>query len=119
MLAFSIFIVHRRLIVSIDIWGHVGAIMGASGPSGNGDAPTMPLTDVIVRNAKPTGKTCKLSDERGLYLEVSPTGSKWWRLKYRFDGKEKRLALGVYPDVGHEGCSGAPGGGPQAPRQWR
>ena len=60
----------------------------------------MPLTDVIVRNAKPTGKTCKLSDARGLYLEVSPTGSKWWRLKYRFDGKEKRLALGVYPDVG-------------------
>ena len=60
----------------------------------------MPLTDVIVRNAKSTGKTCKLSDERGLYLEVSPTGSKWWRLKYRFDGKEKRLALGVYPDVG-------------------
>ncbi|HWB33598.1 MAG TPA: integrase arm-type DNA-binding domain-containing protein [Acidobacteriaceae bacterium] len=60
----------------------------------------MPLTDVLVRNAKPTGKTRKLSDERGLYLEVSPTGSKWWRLKYRFDGKEKRLALGVYPDVG-------------------
>jgi hypothetical protein len=60
----------------------------------------MPPTDVIVRNAKRTGKTCKLSDERGLYLEVSPTGSKWWRLKYRFDGKEKRLALGVYPDVG-------------------
>jgi hypothetical protein len=60
----------------------------------------MPLTYVIVRNAKPTGKTRKLSDERGLYLEVSPTGSKWWRLKYRFDGKEKRLALGVYPDVG-------------------
>ncbi len=60
----------------------------------------MPLTDVIIRNAKPTGKTCKLSDERGLYLEVSPTGNKWWRLKYRFDGKEKRLALGVYPDVG-------------------
>ena len=60
----------------------------------------MPLTEHNVRNAKPTGKTCKLSDERGLYLEVSPTGSKWWRLKYRFDGKEKRLALGVYPDVG-------------------
>jgi len=60
----------------------------------------MPLTDVVVRNIKQTGKTCKLSDERGLYLEVSPTGSKWWRLKYRFEGKEKRLALGVYPDVG-------------------
>ena len=60
----------------------------------------MPLTDVVVRKTKPSGKTCKLSDERGLYLEVSPSGNKWWRLKYRFDGKEKRLALGVYPDVG-------------------
>ncbi len=60
----------------------------------------MPLTDVVVRKAKSSGKTSKLFDERGLYLEVSPTGSKWWRLKYRFDGKEKRLALGVYPDVG-------------------
>jgi integrase len=100
MLAFSSFSVPCRLVASIDIWGHVGAIMGASDLPEPGDAPTMPLTDVIVRNAKPTGKTCKLSDQRGLYLEVSPTGSKWWRLKYRFDGKEKRLALGVYPDVG-------------------
>lgn len=60
----------------------------------------MALTDVSVRNTKPTGKTIKLFDERGLYLEVSPSGGKWWRLKYRFDGKEKRLSLGVYPDVG-------------------
>jgi hypothetical protein len=59
----------------------------------------MPLTDTAVRNAKPSGKPFKLYDERGLYLEVSPTGGKWWRLKYRFDGKEKRLSLGVYPDV--------------------
>ena len=59
----------------------------------------MPLTDTAVRNAKPGTKTIRLFDERGLYLEVSPTGNKWWRLKYRFDGKEKRLALGVYPDV--------------------
>ena len=60
----------------------------------------MPLTDVVVKKAKPSGKTCNLFDERGLYLQVSPTGSKWWRLKYRFDRREKRLALGVYPDVG-------------------
>jgi integrase len=40
-----------------------------------------------------------LFDERGLYLEISPAGGKWWRLKYRFGGKEKRLSLGVYPDV--------------------
>jgi len=59
----------------------------------------MPLTDTAVRNAKPGEKTIKLFDERGLYLEVSPAGGKWWRLKYRFDGKEKRLSLGVYPDV--------------------
>ena len=59
----------------------------------------MPLTDVTIRNAKPGEKTVKLFDERGLYLEISPTGGQWWRFKYRFDGKEKRLALGVYPDV--------------------
>jgi integrase len=60
----------------------------------------MPLTDVVIRRAKAEGKTIKLSDERGLYLEISPNGGKWWRLKYRFEGKEKRLSLGVYPDVG-------------------
>ena len=59
----------------------------------------MPLTSTAVSNAKPRDKTKKLFDERGLYLEVSPAGGKWWRLKYRFDGKEKRLSLGVYPDV--------------------
>jgi integrase len=59
----------------------------------------MPLTDTAIRNAKPGEKTIKLFDERGLYLEVSPAGGKWWRLKYRFDGREKRLSLGVYPDV--------------------
>ncbi len=52
----------------------------------------MPLTDTAIRNAKPGEKTIKLFDERGLYLEVSPAGGKWWRLKYRFDGKEKRLS---------------------------
>ncbi len=59
----------------------------------------MPLTDTAIRNAKPAEKPYKLFDERGLYLEVTPTGGKWWRLKYRFSGKEKRLSLGVYPDV--------------------
>ncbi len=38
-------------------------------------------------------------DGGGLYLEVAPSGGKWWRLKYRFGGKEKRISLGVYPDV--------------------
>lgn len=67
----------------------------------------MALTDVAVRNAKPgitpsggtTTKPYKMGDSGGLYLHVAPTGGKWWRLKYRFDGKEKQLALGVYPDV--------------------
>jgi len=59
----------------------------------------MPLTDTAVRNAKAGSKTARMFDERGLYLEVSPAGGKWWRFKYRFEGKEKRLSLGVYPDV--------------------
>ena len=60
----------------------------------------MPLTDAAVRNAKSTDKPFKLADERGLFLLVTPGGGKWWRLKYRFEGKEKLLSLGVYPDVG-------------------
>jgi integrase len=59
----------------------------------------VPLSDIKIRNAKPAEKPVRLFDERGLYLEVSPAGGKWWRLKYRFAGKEKRLSLGVYPDV--------------------
>jgi integrase len=60
----------------------------------------MPLTDTAIRSAKPTEKPQKLADEKGLFLLVHPNGSKYWRLKYRFDGKEKGLAFGVYPDVG-------------------
>ena len=59
----------------------------------------MLLTDTAVRNAKPGAKPIKVFDERGLFLIVTPTGGKWWRLKYRFDNKEKLLSLGVYPDV--------------------
>jgi Arm DNA-binding domain len=58
------------------------------------------LTEVAIRNAKPTTKAERLWDEKGLYLEVSPAGGKLWRLKYRFGGKEKRLSLGKYPEVG-------------------
>ncbi|MFU2207790.1 tyrosine-type recombinase/integrase [Solidesulfovibrio sp. C21] len=57
------------------------------------------LTDTAVRNAKPGAKALRLFDSGGLYLEVSPSGGKWWRLKYRHGGKEKRISLGVYPDV--------------------
>jgi hypothetical protein len=59
----------------------------------------MPLTDVSIRKAKPFDKTQRLFDGGGMYLEISPAGGKWWRLKYRFGGKEKRLSLGTYPDT--------------------
>ena len=59
----------------------------------------MPLTDTAIRSVKPATKPVRLFDGGGLYLEVSPSGGKWWRFKYRFAGKEKRLSLGVYPDV--------------------
>jgi hypothetical protein len=57
------------------------------------------LTIIAARNAKPKQKLYRLFDERGLYLEVMPNGSKYWRLKYRFNGKEKRIALGVFPET--------------------
>ena len=60
----------------------------------------MALTDKGTSNAKPKAQPYKLADERGMFLLVNPNGAKWWRLKYRFDGKEKSLSLGVYPDVG-------------------
>ncbi|HEX3949419.1 MAG TPA: integrase family protein [Steroidobacteraceae bacterium] len=59
----------------------------------------MPLTDSMARNAKPAAKTIRMFDRDGLYLEVSPRGGKWWRLKYRNAGKEKRVSLGVYREV--------------------
>lgn len=57
------------------------------------------LTETQIRNAKPGEKTRKIFDGSGLYLEVSPNGSRWWRLKYRIDGVEKRVSLGVYPEI--------------------
>ena len=59
----------------------------------------MALTDTALRQAKPTEKARRISDAKGLYIEISPSGGKLWRLKYRFDKKEKRLSLGVYPEV--------------------
>ncbi len=61
--------------------------------------PTDKLTDTAIRKAKAGDKPRKLGDGGGLYLELQPNGSRWWRLKYRLGGKEKRLSLGVYPDV--------------------
>lgn len=59
----------------------------------------MSLTDTVARNAKPREKPYKISDAHGLYLQVEPSGSKLWRLKYRFNDKEKRLSFGAYPVV--------------------
>ena len=60
----------------------------------------MPLTEVKIRNMKPADKDIKLFDGDGLFLLVKKSGGKLWRLKYRYDGKEKLLSLGSYPDVG-------------------
>jgi hypothetical protein len=59
----------------------------------------MTLTDTRIRNAKPSAKACKLSDGGGMYLLVTPDGARYWRLDYRFAGKRRTLALGVYPIV--------------------
>ncbi|QJP14647.1 integrase arm-type DNA-binding domain-containing protein [Starkeya sp. ORNL1] len=59
----------------------------------------MPLTDIAIRAAKPLAKPVKLTDGGGLHLLVTPTGGKLWRLAYRFDGKQKQLAFGGYPEV--------------------
>ena len=59
----------------------------------------MALTDTAIRLAKPRDKAYKLYDEGGLFIQVTPSGGKWWRFKYRYEGKEKLLSLGIYPDV--------------------
>lgn len=59
----------------------------------------MPLTDSAIRNAKASEKSYKLSDSGGLYIEITPSGGKLWRMKYRYAGKEKSLSLGKYPVV--------------------
>jgi hypothetical protein len=59
----------------------------------------MSLTDLIIKNKKPTDKPYKLPDDRGLFLLVHPNGSKYWRFRYSFGGKERLLALGVYPEI--------------------
>ena len=58
-----------------------------------------PLSEVKVRTAKPQKEPYKIFDGGGLFLLVTPPGGKLWRLKYRFDGKEKLLVLGAYPEI--------------------
>ena len=59
----------------------------------------MALTAVQVKGALPEDKPVKLADAGGLVLLIQPNGSKWWRLRYRFAGREKMMSLGVYPDL--------------------
>lgn len=65
----------------------------------NKKATIVTLSDLQCKTAKPGEKSRKLSDSNGLYLEIMPNGSKYWRLKYRFGGKEKKLSIGVYPEI--------------------
>lgn len=58
-----------------------------------------PLSNAAIKRLKAGSKPRKYSDEGGLYIEVSPTGGKYWRMKYRFQGKEKRLSFGEYPEI--------------------
>jgi len=57
------------------------------------------LTKTALRNIKPLRYARKISDSGGLYLLVTPNGGRYWRYNYRFSGKQKTLALGIYPDV--------------------
>ena len=75
-------------------WGH---IWGHSAKSNFGGF--MPLTATGIDGFASTAKSYRKTDGRGLYLEVFPNGSKLWRFKYRIGGKEKRLALGAYPET--------------------
>jgi hypothetical protein len=57
------------------------------------------LTDSIIKSTQPTARPKRISDGRGMYLEISPAGGRLWRLKFRYAGKERRMGLGIYPDV--------------------
>lgn len=83
----------------VDSRDFFGATIGATIYYTHGVAP-MPLTDTRIKAAKPTDKVYKIYDAEGLYIEVPPTGSKRWRFKYRINGKEKRISLGIYPEIG-------------------
>ena len=68
----------------------------------------MPLTDTRLRALKPKDKPYKVTDERGLYVEVTPTGGKLWRFRYRIGGAQKKLCIGSYPDISLKQARDAP-----------
>lgn len=63
-----------------------------------------PLTDLTIKKLSPKEKPFRVSDEKGLVLQVHPNGSKYWQVRYRFRGKEKLLSLGVYPELSLAGA---------------
>ena len=81
------------------VWGHQWGHIRVSGTVCERSCPQMPLNDAEIRALRAGPKSVRKSDSKGLYLEVGTNGSKLWRLKYRISGKEKRLALGAYPDI--------------------
>lgn len=77
------------------------AVRGLFAPPGT-PVTVMPLSDTAIRKAKPADKPLKLTDGDGLYLLLTPTGSRWWRWDYRrpITAKRNTLSLGTYPDTG-------------------
>lgn len=71
----------------------------SSEPSMHQNSRVPQLTEASMALIKPLRRTIKVTDGDGLYLMVVPTGGQYWRYNYRFDGKQKTLALGMYPDV--------------------
>ena len=84
-----------------------GAFLGACGVVNTKRPPepkvvmgvAMKLSDINIKRAKPSDSAYKIFDGGGLYLQVEPTGGKLWRYKYRFEGKERKVHFGKYPDV--------------------
>jgi Arm DNA-binding domain len=91
-----LWVVRGRARHSLVTANFVGIFVGIGGHNRN---DTNMLNDTRVRRAKPSERAIKISDRGGLYLLVQPHGSKLWRFAYRFDGKQKTLALGAYPTV--------------------
>ena len=69
----------------------------------------MSLSAVKIKNIKPESRVRRYYDEKGLYLEVSPKGHKWWRIKYRFEGREKTAFAGGTSRSVPQGCAGGKG----------
>ena len=81
---------------------NLALVGGNSKTQKNHSYPQRPrlFSDTQIRTTKPGAKPIRLYDERGLYVEITTSGGRWWRFKYRFGGKEKLLSMGTYPDTG-------------------